>query len=234
MSIAVETAQVLLHTEQQLPIHPSAIAATNDGLIVAGSTNARAWATKTDNSGKVLWTYLTDKPDWHDRYPWPPILPQFRCTAAIPDGSVLFGSFITTKAGDQRRITRSMVLITLSDDMCEVLRQDAHTAMISNVSYRLPDQSLMMFGAAMHTIGERYSSQVAHLDSGLQRTQALDVRRDTFSDNGMIYAAAPLNSTGRFATATVAVVKGYPDHPVQIAASTGFLRGLALEFLQLR
>ena len=77
--------EVLLTVENQLPIHPSAIATTRDGgLIVVGSAGMAAWARKVNTQGKTLWEYTSDFRDKariaHEG--------TFRGIAEMSDGSV--------------------------------------------------------------------------------------------------------------------------------------------------
>jgi hypothetical protein len=398
----VETRQAFLQTEQQPTIRPAAIAATDDGLIVAGYSGTRAWAAKTDAAGKIIWTYHVEKPVGYDSGRWLQVRPEFSCTAPMPDGSVwligstidanarvgllvhldrdgkvlverpirppqdspssllldcarwadgvaivgttyirkstseppatmgtpkatqvsrnlaywvlvldahgntafenviptdqetfvipggltllaaesslvmsattnvmtevvrvgptgavearkqfptgylglvrpvvpdgklqLLGTFITA-ANSGPSAVRHQVLITLDEHLAKVHRQDAQPQIGGNVTYRMPDQSLVVFGAETHDIGERYTSQIMHVDPTLQHQRTLSPRRDTITDTGMITTAAPLGSSGRFVVVTPAVVKGYPDHPARIDASPGFLRGAVLDFIELK
>lgn len=152
----------------------------------------------------------------------------------VPDGKLqLLGTFVTA-ANSAPSVVRHQVLITLDEHLAEVHRQDAQPQIGGNVTYRMPDQSLVVFGAETHDIGERYTSQMMHVDPTLQYKRTLSPRRDTVTDTGMITTAAPLGSSGRFVVVTPAVVKGYPDHPARIDASPGFLRGAVLDFIEFK
>ncbi len=401
----VETRQVFLQAEQGLPIRPSIVAPTDDGLIVAGYSGSRAWVAKTDLLGKEAWTYYVDKPLGYDKAPWLQVRPEFNSVTPMPDGTVwLVGStieantrlgllvhldqhgkalaartvrpssdlsrgaqtnllidcarfgdgfaiagstFVKSTAtegnstrGSPRSIWKpaywmlildtnghvtgehvvptgyersiggskssltllpigsdlvvsaqtgattellrlgpggqikaqshyenaflslvrpvvpdskvqllgtliatdiaksktsfSLALITLNESLEEVERRDARIPMVSNLSYRMPDNSFVIFGADVHQIGEQYTSQAAHVDESLQVIGKLNPSRAIFSDTGKIYAATPIDSAGRFVIATLAVARGYPDGPVQIDGFPGFTRGAALAFSQIK
>lgn len=57
--------EVFVTTEGNMPIKPLTLMQANDGdVIVAGSAGSKAWATRVDQNGKVLWNYdarLEDK-----------------------------------------------------------------------------------------------------------------------------------------------------------------------------
>lgn len=153
----------------------------------------------------------------------------------VPDGGLqLLGTLLGTDDSTPPKAHFSVALITLNERLEEIRRQTLPKKMIPNVTYRMPDQSLVIFGADVHQVGEQYTSQVFHVDASLSRVQSLNPPRANFSDTGQIYTSVPLDSTGRFAMATLAVVKGFPDHPAHVDASPGFLRGAALEFISAR
>jgi hypothetical protein len=150
----------------------------------------------------------------------------------VPDDKIqLVGSLLSVKQGAPSGGAYSVVLITVDDRLEEISRKVLPTDMVTNVVYRMADQSLVMFGAQVHHVGEEYSSQVGRLDPTGQQVQTISPSRTSFTDTGMIYAAAPAGPAGRFAIATVAIARGYPDHPSKIEGHPGFLRGAALEFI---
>jgi hypothetical protein len=153
----------------------------------------------------------------------------------VPDGRLqLLGTLLALDDHSPPRSTFSVALITLNDRLEELQRQRVPKPMVVNVVYRMRDQSLVVFGAEVHQSGERYTSQIARIDATLSHIRTLNPSRALVSDTGMIHTAAPLDSGGRFVAATPGVVKGYPDHPVHIDASPGFLRGAVLDFADLQ
>lgn len=152
----------------------------------------------------------------------------------VPDGKLqLLGTFVSA-ANSKPDQVRRQVLITLDEQLREVHRQEAQPPISGSVTYRMPDHSFVVFGAEVHDIGERYTSQIMHVDPTLQHKRALSPRRGVVSDNGIIYTAVPLGATGRFVAATLAVVKGFSSQPVSVDEAPGFLRGAVLDFIELR
>jgi hypothetical protein len=47
-------------TEKRVPIDPLAIVADDDGQIIVGTADSRAWAARTDRAGMVVWMYQSD------------------------------------------------------------------------------------------------------------------------------------------------------------------------------
>jgi hypothetical protein len=151
----------------------------------------------------------------------------------IPDTRIqLIGTFLEVDSDAPSGTSFSVALITLNEHLDEMQRQLVQTRTIPNITYRMPDQSLAIFGAETHRVGEQYTSQIGRADANLRDIRTLNPSRATFSDAGMINAAAPCGPIGRFVAASVAVVHGFPEHPSRIERFPEFIRGAALEFFQ--
>ena len=90
---------------------------------------------------------------------------------------------------------KTMTVLTLNNVLEEVGRAQRHSVdYFARVAYRLPDQSLILFGSQSHVFGETYTSQIVHLAAGLAIEQRLYLPRNQspFLDSGSIWAAAPI------------------------------------------
>ena len=153
----------------------------------------------------------------------------------VPDGKIqLLGTVLEANGSTRSKSLSSVELIALNDDLEELRRQTVPRQMVPKVTYRLPNESLLVFGADIHQVGEQYTSQIARFDDRLNSIQVLNPSRTTYSDTGSIDTATPVGTTGRFVSATVAVVRGFPEKPIHIDALPGFLRGAALEFIDIQ
>lgn len=93
--------------------------------------------------------------------------------------------------------------------------------------YRMPDQSLVLFGAEHH---ERYKSAVAYVDSKLQSVQKIElIHGAQFYDGKYIGAAAPTGNDGEF-VAVKPLLKHQPDEGHIGLAPVG----LSLYFIQVK
>jgi hypothetical protein len=99
----------------------------------------------------------------------------------------------------------------------------------ANLAYRMPDQSLVLFGRAVHSIGEQYASGIAHVDPTLQTAKKLELLRAPFYDYGSIDAAVPTGNDGEFVTAR-RLLKHIPGNEVSNEARVG----VALDFIQIQ
>jgi hypothetical protein len=147
-----------------------------------------------------------------------------------PDGRIqLWGTFLSAASA----AGRTFALITLDSELRELQRQQTQQALTAGFAYRMPDQSLVLFGSELREVGERYTSQLMHVDAALEQFQILNPPRNVFTDTGAILAAAPYGKAGRFVMASPAVVQGFPVHSREIERFPGFQRGAVLEFVEL-
>lgn len=119
--------------------------------------------------------------------------------------------------------------ITLDDRLDEIqrVREGRGVNFGGRFVYRLPDQSLVLFGAAHQ---ERYKSAVAHVDSKLQSMQKIElIHGEQFYDGKYISGAAPTGNDGEF-VAVKPLLKHQPDEGRIGLASVG----LSLYFFQVK
>ena len=94
-------------------------------------------------------------------------------------------------------------------------------------AYRMPDQSLVLFGAEHHAL---YKSAIAHVDPQLRSAQKIELIHDAqFYDNGFIDAAAPTGNVDEFVAARK-LLKHVPGNEVSEEARVG----LVLDFIQIK
>lgn len=139
----------------------------------------------------------------------------------VPDGVLqLYGLNQTNKSFES---------ITLDDRFEEIKRVQGDHGLDfgGRFVYRMPDQSLVLFGGELH---ERYKSAVAHLDSKLQSVQKIElVHGAQFYDGSYIGAAAPTGNDGEFVTVKP-LTKHQPDEGRIGLAPVG----LSLYFFQVK
>jgi hypothetical protein len=150
--------------------------------------------------------------------------------SVVPDGIIQILRSFSSKG------PVGLTAITLDERLEEVGRtQGQPTAYAARVAYRMPDHALVLFGSAVHSVGERYTSQIAYVDPTLQHEQRLDLPRNNISDGGSIWAAAPAQDVGHFVIATTAYAHGLDiNHPERFGALPDFKRGAALNFVKLK
>lgn len=94
-------------------------------------------------------------------------------------------------------------------------------------AYRMPDQSLVLFGAEHHTL---HKSAIAHVDPQLRSVQKIELIHDAqFYDNGFIDAAAPTGNADEFVTARKLL-----KHVTRDEVSEEARVGLVLDFIQIK
>lgn len=139
----------------------------------------------------------------------------------VPDGVLqLYGLNQTDKVFE---------LITLDDRLEEIkqVQGDHGLDFGGRFVYRMPDQSLVLFGRELH---ERYKSAVGHVDSKLQSVQKIElVHGEPFYDGSYIGAAASAGSDGEFVTVKP-LTKHQPNEGRIGLASVG----LSLYFFQVK
>jgi len=100
--------------------------------------------------------------------------------------------------------TSLRITLSLNDafDVIQRVEGNAPTDFAARFVYRMPDQSLVLFGSSVHLyFGETYRSGVVHVDSSLHEEQSIDLTKSGFLDKGSIWAASPTNNFGEFITA---------------------------------
>jgi hypothetical protein len=112
----------------------------------------------------------------------------------VPDGMLkIFGG-----------TNKLFVISTLDNQLEETHRVQGDQPSAFNadhLAYRMPDQSLVLFGENLHSSGEQYTSAVAHVDPTLQSAQKLEMVHEPYSDYFVINAATPTGKDGEFVIA---------------------------------
>jgi hypothetical protein len=202
----------------QPPIGEMVLMASGTSLMFSTSSNQNTDVVRLDETGEVQ----ARKQFVNSR---------FRLVRpVVPDGVVqLFGRPMLS---DSTGVT----VLSLDERLEEVSRiQGEPTAYLAEIAYRMPDRSLVLFGSAVHSVGERYSTQLVHVDPTLRQAQRLDLPRDRVQDTGSIWAAAPTRDVGRFVAATRVMARGLDsNHPERFGALPDFKHGAALDFIQLK
>ncbi len=142
--------------------------------------------------------------------------------AIVPDGKLkVFGG-----------ANKIFVISTLNDQFDETHRvqgDQPSTFDADHLAYQMPDQSLALFGKALHGWGEQYASAIAYVDPTLQSAQKLELAHSPFTDTGVIKAATPTENDGEFVTA-----RGLLKHQAN-EGRIGLERiGLVLDFIQIK
>jgi hypothetical protein len=144
-----------------------------------------------------------------------------------------FKHLLSADANHGSRVRASPVVMTLGVDLAEVDREALPAGISSEITYRMPDQSLVIFGSQIHEYGEQYTSKVAIYDHQTRSLRLIDPNRSMFTDTGFIDCAVPIDEDGQFVAATIAVARGFTEHVVPNEMKPGFSRGAAMEFFTL-
>lgn len=117
--------------------------------------------------------------------------------------------------------------ITVDDRFEEIRRTDAGRRLdfAAHLVYRMPDQSLVLFGSGIHAYGAQYTSRILYLDATLRSEQSIDLNRAPFSDSGFVKAALPTGNAGEFVVAR---------NLIKLAPGDTRPVGAALDFVQIR
>jgi hypothetical protein len=97
-------------------------------------------------------------------------------------------------------------------------------------AYRGVDQSIVVFGASVHSFGERYRTSVASVDPLLQSEKLMDMDDSKFSDGGWIRAVSSTKDYGQFAIARPWVDRSSDVKDKNV--SPGFKRGGILDLVK--
>lgn len=138
----------------------------------------------------------------------------------VPDGMLQVHGFAEPKGDDTLFAT-----ITLSDQLKEIQRVQGKQAsnLSDKLAYRMPDQSLVLFGTVSHSVkGDK--SAIAHVDPTLQSAQKLELIHAPLMDNFSIDAATPTGNDGEFVTARMVMSRSVP--------SAELTANLVLDFIQ--
>jgi hypothetical protein len=120
--------------------------------------------------------------------------------------------------------TRETMLLSLNDRLQEVHRQiDNRHDFGAHSDFRLPDETLLLFGSNIHKMGARFTPGVMHLTPTLEQTGSLDLASEPDEDVGYVRAATPTRRRGEFAAARTVVRNGPSGKSVQL---------LVLDFIQ--
>jgi len=199
-------------------------------LLVAGSDIVVSGKTGADTE---LLRLEINGPTRYQKHYADALLRFVRPTSA--DGELeLLGSVLPAAGNDVARGGFETMLLSLDADLNELGRQTVPVSVVTNAAFRMADHSLVLFGAAVNRTGEQFTSQVTRIDPSLRSSQSLPLARQGLKDTGMIYAAAPYRTAGQFVLSTVAVVDGYPDHPMRWRDQPDFLRGAVLELISIQ
>lgn len=125
-------------------------------------------------------------------------------------------------------------LIEFDEQLHEIRRVKTSEAYYANVVFRLPDRTFLLFGAQAHATGEPFTSDIVHVSSMLERLAHASPDRTTVEDSGAIYAAAPMEGSGKFLFATVATARGLGSRAQQSDTTAGFLRGARVECVEVK
>ena len=144
----------------------------------------------------------------------------------VPDEMLQIYGFVEPKGDDTL-----FAMITLNEQLEEIHRTQGKQAsnFSINLVYRMPDQSLAMFGRAIHSMGEQYASGIAHVDPTLQSSQKLELAHAPFYDGGSIDAATPTGNVGEFLTARKLLEHQPNEGRIGLAPV-----GIALDFIQVK
>lgn len=208
-----------LEWEKQLPTTFNGITSvkamlntTDDSLVLAGDgMMGKTEIFRISTSGKLLASKL--------------LTGKFQFVRpVIPDG-------ILQVYGDHNDTNDSNMLITLDSSLEELRRVPGKQSpdFSTHMAYRMHDQSLILFGSAVHTFGERYASGIVHVDPTLQFAQKLELAHSQFTDGGTVDAAAPTGNNGEFVTARK-LLKHQPNEGRIGMAPVG----VALDFIQIK
>jgi hypothetical protein len=128
------------------------------------------------------------------------------------------------------RDKRIGTVLTLNSQFSEVQHIQGKEAPDSapSLAYRMPDNSLVLFGRKIHTWGEQYTSAVAKVDSNLKSIEWIEVAHGVYSDTGTIDAAAPTGNSGEFVIARI--LMNLHEAPGSDQARVG----MALDFIQIK
>lgn len=125
------------------------------------------------------------------------------------------------------------VIVTLDDHLVEVNRTLGNypSSFLANFAYSAPDESIVLFGSAVHGGGANYTSRVVAVDRALraERNVELPNTRAPLKDIGFIRAAAPSGGVGEFVVARSVLASGF--HNLPEAARPKMKRGLKLDYL---
>jgi hypothetical protein len=142
---------------------------------------------------------------------------QFRLVRPVVDDGILQVSGYTESGVS--------ATITLDDGLAEVQRSEGPYPLKfkSRLAYRLPDQSLLLFGSAIRAGGAQFISRIVHVDRTLHAEQSLDLAHEPFYDNGYVKAAVPTGKHGEFVTARELLKHG-PDEESRVGAALDFIQ----------
>jgi len=181
----------------------SALSATDGTLAFTGHSNQKTELLRTGMTGEVL-----TRRQFPHRY--------LLVKSLVPDNRLrIFG-------GNREDIQE---LLTLDDQLStqEQVRGRHLPAFIPHDLYRMPDQSLVLFGSGFHTTFPRFSSRVVSLTPRLEAESYVDLLHKPFVDAGVVKAATPTGTPGEFTTVRQ-LQKDAPGIEAQVGAAIDFVR----------
>lgn len=145
----------------------------------------------------------------------------------IPDGVLqALGSFYTGNKSPY-----SILFLDEKLGLIRLVQSDSVFNFLTRQIYRLPDQSLVLFGSHINIFGEDFTSGVIHVDKDLKNTKKIDLEKSGYRDIGTIYAASPSQNPSKFIfSRSFATESG---EVVSDGSKTGFIRGAVINFIRL-
>jgi len=118
-------------------------------------------------------------------------------------------------------------LITINDRFEEVRNiEGTHPEnFISFLAYRLPNQSLVLFGSEIKAGGAQFASRVVSVDAELRTEHVLNLSGGPYYDSGFVKAAVPTGMAGEFVAARDLLKK---------AEGRDARQGAAIDFIQVK
>jgi hypothetical protein len=90
-------------------------------------------------------------------------------------------------------------------------------------TFRMPDQSLMLFGSGIHSVGVLHASRAVFVTPTLQGEQYIELAHEPYFDGGTVDAAVPTGVLGEFATVRE-LQKNVPGGKGRVGAALDFIR----------
>ena len=153
---------------------------------------------------------------------------RFRLAHPIIDDSQLqaFGSFFS---GNQS--PHSLLFLNEKLELVRQVQSESAFNFLVRQIYRLPDQSLMLFGSNINRFSNGYTAGVIHVDNELKNTKKIDLEKSGYLGGSSIYAASLSQKPSEFVIARSLSTENGESSPD--GSEAGFIRGAVINFIRL-
>ncbi|MDR3432604.1 MAG: hypothetical protein P4L95_12010 [Rouxiella aceris] len=101
----------------------------------------------------------------------------------------------------------------------------------ANITYKMPDNTLVGFGEGMHWFGRREQGEMLHFDQQRQELQRNSLEIDGIYSAGQIWVACPANASNEFWVAKLALSEDFVNHGT---SQSGFKLGMIIQRIKLQ